>query len=74
MKKAPKAPPIKVSEQSMQTDSEMFFQYIFDFLGELERRINSGEISIEDILAMGNDALCEKEEGKEGGNWRKYST
>ena len=58
----------------MQTDAEMFFQYIFDFLGELERRINSGEISIEDILAMGNDALCEKEEGKEGGSWRKYST
>ena len=52
----------------------MFFQYIFDFLGELERRINSGEISIEDILAMGNDALIAKEEGKEGNNWRKYST
>ena len=44
-------------DQGMQTDTEMFFKYIFDFLAELERRINSGEISIDDILAMGRMAL-----------------
>lgn len=43
-------------DQGMQTDTEMFFKYIFDFLGELERRINSGEISVDDILAMGRMA------------------
>ena len=37
----------------VQTDTEIFFKYIFDFLGELERRIASGEISPEEILAMG---------------------
>ena len=41
----------------------MFFQYIFDFLGELERRINAGEISLEDILSLGREALGEKEDG-----------
>ena len=59
-------------EKEMQTDTEMFFQYIFDFLGELERRINSGELSIEDILAMGRDALY-RDRNEEAGDATKAS-
>ena len=43
-----------------QTDTEMFFQYIFDFLGELERRINNGDIKVEDILRLGGQAAMKK--------------
>ena len=46
-----------MNDASIQTDTEEFFQYVFSFLGELERRINSGEVSIEDILAMGRTVL-----------------
>ena len=38
----------------------MFFKYIFEFLSELERRISSGEISVDDILAAGRQALNEE--------------
>lgn len=55
-------------DAAVQTDTEMFFKYIFDFLGELERRINSGELSIEDILAMGRQAQQEQME-EEGRQW-----
>lgn len=44
----------------MQTDTEAFFKYIFEFLGELERRITSGEISVDDILQAGREALNEE--------------
>ena len=40
-------------EMMVQTDTEIFFKYIFDFMGELEKRISSGEITLEDIMAMG---------------------
>ena len=33
---------------------------LFDFLGELERRINSGELSLEEILKLGKEAMGEK--------------
>lgn len=39
----------------------MFFQYIFDFLGELERRINNGDIKVEDILRLGGQAAIKKQ-------------
>mmetsp|Transcript_10498 Transcript_10498/g.12976 ORF Transcript_10498/g.12976 Transcript_10498/m.12976 type:complete len:102 (-) Transcript_10498:563-868(-) len=47
---------VKTANFKGQTDTELFFQYIFDFLGELERRINNGEIKVEDILRMGGAA------------------
>ena len=39
-------------------------------MGELERRISSGEITLEDIMAMGRLAYGEKleEEGKAAGS------
>ena len=46
-------------DQCSQTDTEMFFKYIFDFLALLEKRISSGEISIEEILAQGRQAMFE---------------
>ena len=58
-----------VTDKEMQTDTEMFFKYIFDFLGELERRINSGELSIEDILKMGRDSLGEQDDAAKTGRW-----
>ena len=54
----------------VQTDTEIFFKYIFDFMGELERRISSGEITPEDIMAMGRMSYSEKleKEGKATGS------
>jgi len=46
-----------VLDGGVQTDAEMFFVYIFDFLNELEKRISSGDISVEDIVNQGKDAL-----------------
>lgn len=51
---------MKNTESSVQTDTEMFFLYMFQFISELENRINSGELSIDDILAMGRLAIGEK--------------
>ena len=56
----------KRKDSEVQTDTEFFFQYIFDFLGELERRINSGELSLEEILKLGKEAMGEKHGDKEG--------
>jgi hypothetical protein len=39
------------TDSSMQTDTELFFRFIFDYLEALEQRISSGEISIDEILA-----------------------
>lgn len=40
----------------MQTDTEVFFKYIFDFLGELGRLIDTGEICVEDVVKLGENA------------------
>ena len=59
----------ETNEMMVQTDTEIFFKYIFDFMGELERRISSGEITLEDILAMGRMSKGEEleEKGKAAG-------
>lgn len=43
--------------KSVQTDPEIFFNYIFDFLNALEAKISSGEISVEEVLERGDYIL-----------------
>ena len=40
-------------DEGIQTDPEVFFKYIFEFLGEIGRLIDSGEMCVEDIIKQG---------------------
>ena len=56
---ASEAPPKKMQTVAMQTETEQFFVYIFDYLAELEKKISSKEITIEEILIRGREAMYE---------------
>ena len=53
---------VKMVSRKIQTDTEQFFAYIFAYLNELEKRISSGEISVDEILKRGREVSAENDD------------